>query len=250
MNSENKQLIANFLDIAGDFIGSGYKSEKKEYKFEDNSLQEEEKKSGNKYIDKEDITPVNAEIDTIEQVANEIRICKKCSLGSTRTNAAPGEGSLIPIVMVIGEGPGEDEDKQGRPFVGKAGQLLDKMLNSIGLARTTNTFIANVVKCRPQNNRDPYPEETAACARFLERQITILKPRFILVAGRVAAQTLLKTTEPIGKLRGRFTELTVGTSVYPLLVTYHPAALLRNEDYKRPAWEDLKLLKSKIDNAG
>jgi len=104
-----------------------------------------------------------------------------------------------------------------------------------------------VVKCRPPENRDPHPEETAACARFLERQIKLLQPKFILIAGRVAAQTLLKTSEGIGKLRGKFTEIEVDGKTYPLLVTYHPAALLRNEEYKRPAWEDLKLLRSKID---
>jgi DNA polymerase len=151
--------------------------------------------------------------------------------------------------MVIGEGPGAEEDAQGRPFVGRAGQLLDKMLISIDLSRNTNCFIANVVKCRPPNNRDPYPEETSSCARFLERQITLLNPKFILVAGRVAAQTLLKTTEPIGKLRGKFKELTVGNTAYPLMITYHPAALLRNEELKRPAWEDLKLLRLRIEEA-
>jgi DNA polymerase len=123
------------------------------------------------------------------------------------------------------------------------------MLSSIGLSRTTNTFIANVIKCRPPFNRDPHPEETIACAHFLERQITLLKPKFILVAGRVAAQTLLNTTEPIGKMHGKFMEITVGDSVYPLLITYHPAALLRNEELKRPAWEDLKLLKSRLNEA-
>jgi DNA polymerase len=154
---------------------------------------------------------------------------------------------MQPLVMVIGEGPGRDEDEQGRPFVGRAGQLLDKMLGSIGLSRNSNCFIANVVKCRPPNNRDPYPEETASCAHFLERQIKALKPKFILIAGRVAAQTLLKTTEPIGKIRGKFSEFETDSGAIPLLITYHPAALLRNEDLKRPAWEDLKLLRSKLD---
>jgi DNA polymerase len=151
--------------------------------------------------------------------------------------------------MVIGEGPGSEEDAQGRPFVGKAGQLLDKMLDPIGLSRTSNCFIANIIKCRPPFNRDPSPEEAAACAHFLERQIELLKPKFILAAGRIAAQTLLKTTESIGKLRGNFFELNVGTSTYPLLVTYHPAFLLRSEEHKRPAWEDLKLLRSKIEES-
>ncbi|MDR0324060.1 MAG: uracil-DNA glycosylase, partial [Treponema sp.] len=140
------------------------------------------------------------------------------------------------------------EDAQGRPFVGRAGQLLDKMLSAINLSRDTNCFIANVVKCRPPGNRDPHPEETSACAHFLERQITLLNPKFILVAGRVAAQTLLKTTEPIGKLRGKTIDFSVGDISIPLLITYHPAAILRNEGLKRPAWEDLKLLRSMIDD--
>ena len=185
--------------------------------------------------------------DNLDQIADEIRACVACPLHTNRTNAAPGEGCPAPLVMVIGEGPGREEDEQGRPFVGKAGQLLDKMLSSIGLSRNENTFIANVVKCRPPNNRDPYPEETAACSSFLKRQILLLKPNFILIAGRVAAQTLLKSTESIGKLRGKFYSLKIDEMSIPLLATYHPAALLRDESYKRPAWEDLKMLRAKID---
>ncbi|MDR2363863.1 MAG: uracil-DNA glycosylase, partial [Spirochaetaceae bacterium] len=138
--------------------------------------------------------------------------------------------------------PGADEDLTGRPFVGKAGQLLDRMLASIGLFRDKNCFIANVVKCRPPNNREPLPEEAAACLPFLSRQISLLKPRMILSAGRTAAQTLLETTASLGSLRGRFTEY----KGIPLLPTYHPSALLRDESKKRPAWEDLKVLRAKL----
>jgi DNA polymerase len=237
MNATDKKKVAAFLDISNDFLGSGYRSAQKVYQFDDDVISQN-KING---IDKKNI-------DSIENIAEEIKICKNCQLCATRTNAVPGEGVSQPQVLVIGEGPGQDEDTSGRPFVGKAGQLLDKMLASINLSRKTNCFIANVVKCRPPSNRDPHPEETAACADFLERQIAVLKPKFILVAGRISAQTLLKTTTPIGKLRGTFTELSSGNDVYPLLVTYHPAALLRNEEYKRPAWEDLKLLRSKIDS--
>jgi DNA polymerase len=236
MTTIEKQKIADFLDLAQDFNTSGYKSEKKEYHFEDDTPSVQSA-----------IINIDTKTESIEKIAGEIRACYNCSLGKTRTNAAPGEGVLQPLVLVIGEGPGADEDAQGRPFVGKAGQLLDKMLGAINLSRNTNCFIANVVKCRPPNNRDPYPEETTACAHFLERQITLLKPKFILIAGRIAMQTLLKTTEAIGKKRGKITELTVGNTAYPLLITYHPAALLRNEELKRPAWEDLKLLRSKLD---
>ena len=228
MTSLEKQKIAQFLDLTSDFLGSGYKSEKKEYQFEDDAV-------------------LTAREESIGQIEQEVKVCRRCRLWETRTNAAPGEGVLQPLVMVIGEGPGVDEDRQGRPFVGKAGQLLDKMLSSIGLSRNANAFIANVVKCRPPFNRDPQPEETSACAAFLERQITLLKPKFILAAGRVASQTLLQTSDSIGKLHGKFKELKIGNEIYPLICTYHPAALLRDDDLRRPTWEDLKLLKSKLD---
>jgi len=231
MTAADKQKTAAFLDIAGDYLSSGYLGERKEYNFD------EPVKTAD-IIKKE---------DSLEIIADEIKNCKKCQLCNTRKNAVPGEGVLKPLVMVIGEGPGADEDKQGRPFVGKAGQLLDKMLAAINLSRTTNCFIANVVKCRPPNNRDPYPEETSLCANFLQRQISLLKPGIILLVGNIAAHTLLKTTERVGKIRGKFIEYTTENLTFPLLVTYHPSALLHNEDYKRPAWEDLKLLKNKID---
>jgi DNA polymerase len=227
MIAADKEKIANLLDLTHDFLSSGYRGQTGDYNFTDDE----------------------AMSDSIEQVAAEIRECNGCQLAAGRTNAVPGEGVTRPLVMVIGEGPGRDEDEKGRPFVGRAGQLLDKMLASINLSRNNNCFIANVVKCRPPNNRDPYPEETGACSHFLQRQIALLKPKFILVAGRIAAQTLLKTTEPVGKLRGKFTELETEDMTIPLLVTYHPAALLRNEDLKRPAWEDLKLLRSRIENS-
>ncbi len=232
MTKIDKQKIANFLDIASDHLSSGYQIEAKEYQFNDDEPKEHIENAG--------------AVESVEQIAQKILVCRNCQLWEKRTNAVPGEGVLQPLVMVIGEAPGEDEDRHGRPFVGKAGQLLDKMLDSIGLSRKTNCFIANVVKCRPPFNRDPYPEETSACAHFLEHQITLLKPKFILVVGRIAAQSLLKTTESIGKIRGKFTELEVGDVKIPLIATYHPAALLRNEEYKRPAWEDLKLLHSKF----
>jgi len=237
MTSAEKQKIAFFLDITGDFLGSGYRSARKEYQFEDDTFSSAEIRQ----------TP-EITSDSTGQIASEIRLCNSCPLGKTRTNAAPGEGVQKPLVMIIGEGPGQEEDNQGRPFVGKAGQLLDKMLASINLSRKVNCFIANVVKCRPPNNRDPSLEETTACGHFLKRQIVCLKPEIILAAGRVAAQTLLKTTEPIGRLRGKFTDYSIENMTIPLLVTYHPAALLRNEDLKRPAWEDLKLLRSRLEN--
>ena len=147
-----------------------------------------------------------------------------------------------PLVLVIGEGPGADEDASGRPFVGKAGQLLDRMLGAVDLSRETNCFIANVVKCRPPNNRDPLPEEIAACAPFLDRQLALLKPRMILCLGRVAMQSLLHTDAGIGRLRGKLTVY----KEFSLLGTYHPSALLRDASLKRAAWEDLKVLRDHL----
>ena len=235
MTAEEKLKTARFLDLAAGSLLSGYRIPERDYHF----------------CDSEDLESGNVETgDSLEEIAAEIRACRACALCEGRTNAAPGEGAQQPLVMVIGEGPGADEDAAGRPFVGRAGQLLDRMLDSIGLSRNSNCFIANVVKCRPPNNRDPLPHETAACASFLERQIHLLHPKYILCAGRIAAQTLLKTSEPVGRLRGKFTELSIGGAVIPLLVTYHPSALLRNEDLKRPAWEDLKLLRSRLQENG
>jgi len=200
--------------------------------------------------------------DSLDAVAAEIRACKSCGLAPTRTNVVPGEGIERPLVMVIGEGPGADEDRTGRPFVGRAGQLLDRMLNSIGLSRNKNCFIANIVKCRPPGNRPPAPEEIAACFPYLLRQIALLRPRIILCAGGTAAQTLLRTSMGINALRGAFGEfrmnkteglnlegndVNIEETIIPVLCTFHPSFLLRDESRKRPAWEDLKLLKARLD---
>ncbi len=151
----------------------------------------------------------------------------------------PGQGPAAPLAMVVGEGPGAEEDAQGLPFVGPAGKLLDKMLASVGLSRDRNCFITNVVKCRPPGNRDPAPDERAACGVYLRRQIALLKPKALLCVGRVAAQALLDTSEGINRLRGRWMRF----EAVPLIATFHPSALLRDESLKRPAWEDLKLLR-------
>ncbi|MBO4404778.1 MAG: uracil-DNA glycosylase, partial [Treponema sp.] len=143
---------------------------------------------------------------TLESIAAKISSCTKCLLSQKRLNTVPGEGVINPLVLVIGEGPGEDEDKTGRPFVGAAGQLLDKMLSAISLRRDLNCYIANIVKCRPPMNRTPMEDEAAACSGFLQAQIHVLKPKFILAMGRCAIQNLLKTQEGIKSLRGRFFE--------------------------------------------
>ena len=188
-------------------------------------------------------------LGSIQAVYAAVAQCSACKLAATRTKPVAGEGpeelsrlSNSVEVMVIGEGPGADEDRQGRPFVGKAGQLLDKMLEAIQLSRKTNCYITNVVKCRPPQNRDPEPDERSCCAPFLDAQIRLTHPKMILVMGRVAAQHLLQTSEGIGKLRGRFFEY----SGIPLMPTYHPSALLRDESLKRPAWEDLKRFRARL----
>jgi DNA polymerase len=144
--------------------------------------------------------------------------------------------------LVIGEAPGAEEDRRGEPFVGAAGQLLDAMLRAIGLDRKTNVYIANVLKSRPPNNRDPKPEEVEACLPYLARQIRLLEPKIMLAVGRIAAQNLLATDAPLGRLRGRVHHF--GEQQTPLIVTYHPAYLLRTPADKRKAWEDLKFARS------
>lgn len=179
----------------------------------------------------------------LQNVYENILNCSACPLCQNRKNAVPGEGVTENVdVMVIGEGPGADEDIQGRPFVGKSGQLLDKMLAAINLYREKNCYITNVVKCRPPNNRDPLPGETASCRHFLDSQIEILKPKAILIIGRVALQNVLQTTDGIGKMHGRFFEY----SGIVTMATYHPSALLRDVNLKRPAWEDLKVFRRKL----
>jgi DNA polymerase len=158
-------------------------------------------------------------------------------LSATRTQTVFGVGSVEATWLIVGEAPGAEEDRQGEPFVGRAGQLLNAMLRAIGLERE-QVFIANVLKCRPPRNRDPAPLEAAQCLPYLERQIALLKPRIMLAVGRISAQNLLKTDLSLGRLRGQVHHF--GVSRVPLVVTYHPAYLLREPAEKRKAWEDLQ----------
>jgi DNA polymerase len=172
----------------------------------------------------------------------EVLQCTRCPLHLTRTQGVFGVGPQRSDWLVIGEAPGAEEDRRGEPFVGAAGQLLDAMLRAIGLDRARNVYIANVLKSRPPGNRDPKPEEVAACLPYLVRQIALLQPKIMLAVGRIAAQSLLGTDAPLGRLRGRvhhFGELNT-----PLVVTYHPAYLLRSPGEKRKAWEDLKFARN------
>jgi uracil-DNA glycosylase family 4 len=164
--------------------------------------------------------------------------CTRCSLSAARTHTVFGVGDRAARWLVVGEAPGAEEDRQGEPFVGRAGQLLNSMLRGVGLARE-QVFIANVLKCRPPGNRDPLPEEVRCCMPYLHRQIALVRPALILCVGRIAAQNLLGTETPIGKLRGRPHEL--APFGIPVIVTYHPAYLLRSPGEKRKAWEDLRL---------
>jgi len=164
--------------------------------------------------------------------------CRLCELHTSRTQTVFGVGNHNADWLVIGEAPGHDEDQQGEPFVGRAGQLLNAMLKAVGLQRE-QVYIANILKCRPPNNRDPKPEEVACCETYLLRQIELIQPRLILAVGRIAAQNLLNTQTPIGKLRGevhRFRDTGI-----PLIATYHPAYLLRSPTEKRKSWQDLQL---------
>lgn len=164
--------------------------------------------------------------------------CRKCRLSETRTRTVFGVGPRGAPLMVVGEGPGADEDAQGEPFVGRAGKLLDEMLRAIGRSRRDNTFITNVVRCRPPGNREPAEDEAEECRPFLEQTLKQVRPRLIVALGRVAAQRLLASDTPIGRMRGQ--TYAWGSEATPLMVTYHPAYLLRNPGDKAKSWEDLK----------
>ncbi|MFQ5953013.1 MAG: uracil-DNA glycosylase [Candidatus Omnitrophota bacterium] len=172
---------------------------------------------------------------TVKKLEKIVLECHRCPLAHTRTNVVFGEGNPKADLMFIGEAPGGEEDRQGRPFVGRAGQLLTKIIESIGLKRE-DVYIANILKCRPPGNRNPLPTEIATCSPYLERQIELIKPKVICALGKFAAQTLLNTETPISRLRGKFYDYH-GTKLMP---TYHPAYLLRNPGGKKDVWEDMK----------
>jgi DNA polymerase len=185
-----------------------------------------------------------AKLDSLDEIARVVAGCRRCQLYATATNPVPGVGNPDANFMCVGEAPGANEDQQGEPFVGQAGQLLNKILGAIDLRRE-DVFIANVLKHRPPGNRNPLPDEVVACSPYLVRQIELVRPKVILALGTFAAQTLLETKLTIGKLRGQVHRY-YGV---PLIVTYHPAALLRNPSWKRPTWEDVQLARRILDRA-
>jgi DNA polymerase len=177
------------------------------------------------------ITPDSQGWDELREAVSS---CRRCALHESRTQTVFGVGNPGADWMIIGEAPGAEEDRRGEPFVGRAGKLLDEMLRAVGQGRNS-VFIANILKCRPPNNRDPKPEESAQCRGYLERQIQLVQPKIIVAVGRIAAQLLLDTDTPVGRLRGTVHHL----GEIPLVVTYHPAYLLRSPSQKRKSWEDL-----------
>ena len=187
------------------------------------------------------VTP-QPEFESIEAHNKAICNCLECPLGSTRTKFVYGVGNPHADIMFIGEAPGAREDQLGEPFVGRAGELLDKILAAIMFTRK-DVYIANILKCRPPNNRDPLPIEMDTCFPYLREQIRLIRPKLICALGRISGQALLKTTTPLGKLRGRWHRY----EGVPLMVTYHPAALLRFPQYKRDTWEDMQMLRAEYD---
>jgi DNA polymerase len=181
-------------------------------------------------------------LPTLQAVADLIADCQRCSLAGGRTRTVPGEGNPTARLMLVGEGPGANEDQTGRPFVGQAGQLLDKILEAIGTPRET-VFIANIVKCRPPQNRKPLPDETAACLPYLRRQIALVQPAVLMALGGTAAEGLLGVKKSLGELRNKVHRY----NGIPLVVTYHPAALLRNPNWKKPTWDDVRIARQLLD---
>lgn len=188
--------------------------------------------------------PRRADTEVVAELAalaEQVAACRQCKLCTTRTQTVFASGDPRARLMLVGEGPGAEEDRQGLPFVGAAGELLNKILAAIGLARNA-VYVANIVKCRPPGNRDPEPDEVRACRGYLERQIDLVQPAVIVALGRIAAQELLGTDASLSRLRGDWHEV----RGIPVRVTYHPAALLRNPAWKRPTWEDMQLVRDRL----
>src|SRR5256714_13226831 len=188
-----------------------------------------------------DAQPQPASSLTLESIRAEIGDCQRCKLAPTRTNIVFGSGNPNAELVFVGEAPGSDEDQQGLPFVGRAGQLLTKIIESIDLKRE-DVYICNVLKCRPPENRNPEPDEVMACNPFLKKQLAAIKPKIVCCLGTFAAQTVMQTTAPISKLRGKFHDI----DGMRIIATFHPAYLLRSPDKKREVWEDMKEIRAEL----
>ena len=186
--------------------------------------------------------PTLESLESLEAVAARIAACTLCGLSKGRNKTVPGEGSSTARLMLVGEGPGATEDETGRPFVGAAGELLTQILGSIGIPRES-VFIANIVKCRPPQNRKPLPDESAACLPYLHRQVQLVRPKVLVALGATAAEGLLGVRQSLGNLRGAVHSFWG----IPLVVTYHPAALLRNPNWKKPTWDDVRIARQLLD---
>ena len=192
------------------------------------------------FLDGQTVKNAVQDIDDLESLNSSICQCHKCPLGDTRTNFVFGVGNPKADIVFVGEAPGEKEDLEGEPFVGRAGKLLDKILTAIDLSRN-DVYICNVLKCRPPKNRDPLPSEVNLCEPYLKTQLSLINPKLIVALGRIAACTILRTKEPLKNLRNRIFKY----EGIDFLVTYHPAALLRNPNFKIPAWKDFQLIRDK-----
>jgi DNA polymerase len=227
------------LDLIDDWLATGFTARSPEGRH--GEVDSDTRSASREAVAPADTDPRRAELSA---VALEVAGCTRCQLSLNRTRTVPGEGSIDPPVLFVGEGPGEEEDRTGRPFVGAAGRYLDKWIAAAGLDRGA-CFIANCVKCRPPQNREPHPDEIGACLPYLERQIAALAPRAIVCLGRIASQAMLGTSTGVGALRGKVHD----RKGIPLVVTYHPSAVLRDQTLRAPVWEDLKRLKGLLAHA-
>jgi DNA polymerase len=191
------------------------------------------------------VAPTGVSAEGLKQVREELGECTRCKLAGGRQSLVFGVGNPDAALVFVGEAPGAEEDKQGEPFVGAAGQLLTKMIAAMGYSRD-EVYICNIIKCRPPGNRNPEPDEIAACEPFLKKQLAAIRPRMIVCLGKFAAQCLLRSEAPISKLRGRFQSY----EGIPLMPTFHPAFLLRNPSSKREVWSDLQLVRAELDRLG
>ncbi len=236
----NKVLLEIIVDL------KNYYYSEKRFSLKEIIMPARPKQSNSKQTKKNKDSLINSQLDREENllsIKEQVLNCKLCNLSQTRTNAVFGSGSFNSKVVIIGEAPGGEEDKQGIPFVGRAGKLLDKMLSAIKLKRE-DVFICNILKCRPPDNRNPQPDEIEACVPYLNAQLKLIDPKIIFTLGNFATKFMLKTNEGITKLRGKLYSI----DNYTVLPSYHPSALLRRASLKKDAWEDLKLLKSIIDS--